>query len=381
MKIASIVGARPQFVKLAPVDEELKKRGHEHVIIHTGQHYDYEMSKAFFEQLSIPEPDYNLEVGSGTHAYQTGQMLIRLGETLEVEQPDLVIVYGDTNSTLAGALAAVKLRIPSGHVEAGLRSFDFTMPEEINRIVADRICQLHFAPTATAVKNLKKEGIDEKLIFLTGNIMAETLLKNLNKARLSTILERLRLKPAEYAILTCHRQENTDDPARLTRIFAALKSSPVPVVFPAHPRTRKRIEEYLIFEKAGIKNEISLIDPLPYLDFINLEINSLFVLTDSGGVQEETLILNKPCITLRYNTERVESLEAGSNRLVGAEEELIKQAIEWAVREAEDKKIYPVPENWDIKVSERILTAIENIHELNNLLEVPEDFLINGSSW
>lgn len=374
MKILSIVGARPQFVKVAPVDETAKARGHSHIIVHTGQHYDYEMSKAFFEQLSIPEPDYNLEVGSGTHAYQTGQMLERLGKVIEEEKPDIVLVYGDTNSTLAGALAAVKLRIPGGHVEAGLRSFDFTMPEEINRVVADRVCQLHFAPTASAVKNLKNEGIDHERIFLTGNIMAETLLKNLNKARSSTILERLGLKPPEYALLTCHRQENTDDPARLTRIFAALKSSPVPVVFPAHPRTRKRIEEFSIFEKAGIKDEIVFIDPLPYLDFINLEINSLFVLTDSGGVQEETLILQKPCITLRYNTERVESLEAGSNRLVGAEEELIKQAIEWAVREAEDKKTYPVPENWDTRVSERIITAIENTSELNKLLEIPEIF-------
>lgn len=375
MKILSVVGARPQFVKVAPVDEELKKRGHEHIIVHTGQHYDYELSKAFFEQLSIPEPDYNLEVGSGTHAYQTGMMLAKLGETIAEEAPDLVLIYGDTNSTLAGALAAVKLLIPSAHVEAGYRSFDMTMPEEINRIVADRVCQLHFAPTQTAVENLKKEGIEESKIFLVGDIMAETLLKNIEKAKKSDILKKLGLNPGSYVLMTLHRQENTDDPQRLERIFTGLASTPLPIVFPCHPRTEKRLADFKTLEKAKYDAEkLIIIKPLPYLDFIKLEMDSAFVVTDSGGVQEESLVLGKPCVTLRYNTERVETIEAGINELAGADPELISAALERAYEKAKNKVRFKVPVNWDDSVSKRIVDAIEENSDVKKLLAVPQSF-------
>jgi UDP-N-acetylglucosamine 2-epimerase (non-hydrolysing) len=375
MKIVSIVGARPQFVKLAPVDEELKKRGHEHVIIHTGQHYDYEMSKAFFEQLDIPEPDYNLEVGSGTHAYQTGQMLIRLGETLEVEQPELVIVYGDTNSTLAGALAAIKLRIPTAHVEAGYRSYDLTMPEEVNRVVTDRISQILFAPTHYAVENLIKEGIDKDAIYMVGDIMTEALLKNLQRAKNSDILERLSLEPQSYVLMTLHRQENVDYAHRLEKIFHGLKDIPLPIVFPCHPRTEKRLSEFRTLEKAGYDPaKLKIIKPLPYLDFLKLESEAAFLITDSGGVQSEALVLNKPCITLRYRTEKIETIEAGSNELAGVDPENIKEAVKNAYRKHKEKIEFKLPENWDERVSKRIADAIENHPDLDKLLAVPEDF-------
>lgn len=375
MKIVSIVGARPQFVKLAPVDEELKKRGHEHVIIHTGQHYDYEMSKAFFEQLSIPEPDYNLEVGSGTHAYQTGQMLIKLGEALEIEEPDLVIVYGDTNSTLAGALAAIKLRIPTAHVEAGYRSYDLTMPEEVNRAVTDRISQILFAPTHFAVENLIKEGVDRSAIYMVGDIMTEALLKNLKRARTSDILDRLGLAPQSYVLMTLHRQENVDYAHRLERIFFGLKDIPLPIVFPCHPRTEKRLAEFKTLEKAGYDPAmLKIIKPLPYLDFLKLESEAAFLITDSGGVQSEALVLNKPCITLRYRTEKIETIEAGSNELAGVDPERIKEAVKNAYRKFQEKIEFKLPENWDEHVSERIADVVENHPDLDRLLAVPEDF-------
>ncbi len=375
MKILSVVGARPQFVKVAPIDEELKKRGHEHIIVHTGQHYDYELSKAFFEQLSIPEPDYNLEVGSGTHAHQTGMMLTSLGDTIAEEKPDLVLIYGDTNSTLAGALAAVKLLIPSGHIEAGYRSFDMTMPEEINRIVADKICQLHFAPTETAVKNLKNEGINTDGIFLSGDIMAETLLKNLDKAKNSDVLEKLNLKPESYIVMTLHRQENTDDPRRLKRIFTGLASTPLPIIFPCHPRTEKRLSDFKTLEKAHYDPEkLIIIKPLPYLDFIKLEMESFFVITDSGGVQEESLVLGKPCVTLRYNTERVETIEAGINELAGADPQLISEALNRAYKKAEKKIESKIPLHWDTQVSKRIVDTIENKTDISESLKIPDSF-------
>lgn len=375
MKIVSVVGARPQFVKVAPLDEEIKKRSHEHVIIHTGQHYDYEMSKAFFEQLSIPEPDYNLEVGSGTHAYQTGQMLIKLGETLEVEEPDLVIVYGDTNSTLAGALAAIKLRIPTAHVEAGYRSYDLTMPEEVNRVVTDRISQILFAPTHFAVENLVREGADKSSIFMVGDIMIEALLKNLPRAESSDILERLGLEPQSYVLMTLHRQENVDFAHRLEKIFLGLKDVPLPIVFPCHPRTEKRLSEFKTLEKAGYDPDmLKIIKPLPYLDFLKLESEAAFLITDSGGVQSEALVLNKPCITLRYRTEKIETIEAGSNELAGVDPERIKEAVKNAYRKFQQKTEFRLPANWDQHVSERIIDAIENHPDIEKLLAVPEDF-------
>jgi UDP-N-acetylglucosamine 2-epimerase (non-hydrolysing) len=375
MKILSIVGARPQFVKVSPVDEELKKRNHEHIIVHTGQHYDYEMSKAFFEQLSIPEPDYNLEVGSGTHAYQTGQMLMKLGEVISEEQPEIVMIYGDTNSTLAGALAAVKLLIPVAHVESGYRSFDMTMPEEINRIIADRVSQILFAPTKEAAENLKNEGIKEESIHVVGDIMVESLLKNLNKADSSTILEQLGLEKGKYVLMTLHRQENVDNPERLKKIFTGLSETPLPIVFPCHPRTRKRIEEFNIFETSSYEREkLIFIKPLPYLDFIKLEKEAAFVVTDSGGVQGEALILSKPCVTLRYNTEKTETIKAGSNELAGAEPERIKESVKRAYQKHIEGAEFELPELWDDKVSKRIVDALEEIDDPSSLLRIPESF-------
>lgn len=375
MKILSVVGARPQFVKVAPVGEELKKRGHEHIIVHTGQHYDYEMSKAFFEQLSIPEPDYNLEVGSGTHAYQTGQMLIKLGEVISEEKPDLVIIYGDTNSTLAGALASVKLLIPVAHVESGYRSFDITMPEEINRIIADRVSQILFAPTKEAVENLINEGIKKESIYFVGDIMVESLLKNLHKADRSNILDELGLKKEEYVLMTLHRQENVDNPDRLKKIFTGLKETPLPIVFPCHPRTRKRIEEFNIFEISSYeRDKLMFIKPLPYLDFIKLEKEAAFVITDSGGVQEEALILSKPCVTLRYNTERIETIRAGSNELAGADPERIKEAVRRAFKKHLEGAKFELPEFYDDMVSKRIVDVIEQIEDPSRLLQIPESF-------
>lgn len=373
MKVASIVGARPQFVKLAPIDDELKQRGFDHVIIHTGQHYDYEMSKVFFEQLSIPEPDYNLEVGSGTHAYQTGMMLAKIGEVLEVETPDLVIVYGDTNSTLAGALAAIKLRIPTAHVESGYRSFDLTMPEEVNRVVADRLSQILFASSVHAVENLKKEGIDESSIYMVGDIMTETLLRSKEKAEKSDILSRLGLEEENFILMTLHRQENVDYPDRLERIFKGLKETPLPIVFPCHPRTEKRLAEFATLEKSGFNPEmIRIIRPLPYIDFLKLEMTSAFIITDSGGAQSEALVLGKPCVTLRYTTEKIETLESGSNELAGLDEERIKTAIKRAFEKHRQKVKFKLPKNWDDRVSKRIVDAIEenkNVQETLNLLE------------
>ncbi len=377
MKILSVVGARPQFVKVAPVDEELRKRGHEHVIVHTGQHYDYEMSKAFFEQLSIPEPDYNLEVGSGTHAYQTGTMLARLGEVIAEEEPDLVLIYGDTNSTLAGALASVKLLIPCGHVEAGYRSFDMTMPEEVNRVVADRICQIHFAPTENAVNNLKKEGISDDSIFHTGNIMAETLLKNLEKAKRSNVLESLGARPHEYILMTLHRQENVDNPERLERIFKGLSGTPIPILFPCHPRTEKRLEEFKTLEKVNFNRDmLKIIRPLPYLDFLKLEKECAFVVSDSGGIQSEALVLQKPCVTLRYRTEKIETLQAGSNELAGTDPDLIAEKISRAMDKLRSGQKYPLPEFWDENVSKRIADFIEKNDFYKNILVAPESFTL-----
>lgn len=327
MKIATVVGARPQFIKMVPVSRELKRREIEEVIIHTGQHYDYDMNRIFFEQLNIPEPDYYLGVGSGTHGYQTGEMIKRIEKVLMKEKPDLVLVYGDTNSTLAGALAAVKLHIKIAHVEAGLRSFDKRMPEEVNRVLTDHISDYLFAPTETAVKNLYNEGIKEG-IYLTGDVMYDALLYNIKIARKkSKILEELGLKPKEYLLATVHRAENTDNRERLESIIMAFIKSGEPIVFPAHPRTRKYLKAYGLMEVITKADNIILINPVGYLDMLVLEENAKKILTDSGGVQKEAYFLRVPCITLRERTEWVETIEDGWNTLVGTDKEKILKAI------------------------------------------------------
>ncbi len=310
-KIVSIVGARPQFIKLAPLARALADRV-EHLIIHTGQHYDAAMSTAFFEDLNIPEPDYHLEVGSGSHALQTGEILKAAEKALESMVPDGVVVFGDTNSTLAGALAAVKMGFPTIHVEAGLRSFNRDMPEEINRMATDHISDVLFAPTQTAMINLQREGL-APISHLTGDIMADALLDNIEIAvSRSTVLDTLGLDAGEYMLTTLHRPYNVDDPAKLQQIMNILGSLGCRVVFPVHPRTSKMIRQSDIVVAANIL----LSAPLGYLDFLRLQHGADRIITDSGGIQKEAYILKRPCITMRPETEWVETVNAGCNILV-----------------------------------------------------------------
>lgn len=324
-KIVSVVGARPQFIKLAPIAKAMQKFEDTfiHQVVHTGQHYDYEMSQVFFDELGLKNPDYHLGVGSGTHGYQTGEMLKRIEEVLLEGKPDLVIVYGDTNSTLAGALAAAKLHIPVAHIEAGLRSFKKTMPEEINRVLTDHVSNLLFCPTETAVENLKKEGITEG-VHLVGDVMYDAALMYLALAeQKSRILERLNLTPRSYALATVHRAENTDNAERLVAIFEGLQAIAqrgLPVVFPMHPRTRKKAKT-LNLSLDGL----FILEPVSYLDMLVLEKNARVVLTDSGGVQKEAFFFRVPCVTLREETEWVETVETGWNTLAGCDPERIRE--------------------------------------------------------
>jgi len=328
MKVVSIVGARPQFIKAAPVGKALRAAGHTEVLVHTGQHYDDEMSAVFFRDLDIPEQDYNLGVGSGPHGWQTGQMLMRIEEVLMAEEPDWVLVYGDTNSTLAGALAACKLRIPLAHVEAGLRSFNREMPEEHNRVLTDHCSDLLFCPTQTAVDNLAKEGITQG-VHLVGDTMYDAILQFAEIARQrSTILQDLGLKPKSYLLATVHRPYNTDIPENLRNILAAFAEIEEPIIFPIHPRTRQKIIEFgLDNPQSAIRNP-KLIEPVGYLDMLVLEQNARLILTDSGGMQKEAYFFGVPCVTLRPETEWVETVEAGWNVLVGADRERIVDAVD-----------------------------------------------------
>ncbi|MGC9019425.1 MAG: non-hydrolyzing UDP-N-acetylglucosamine 2-epimerase [Candidatus Bipolaricaulaceae bacterium] len=334
MKVVDIVGARPQFIKLAPILQAIEHHNLEHpespiheVLVHTGQHYDYEMSQVFFDELGLKAPDYHLGVGSGTHGYQTGEMLKRVEEVLLKEKPDLVMVYGDTNTTLAGALAAAKLHIPVAHVEAGLRSFNRRMPEEINRVLTDHVSDLLFCPTQTAVENLRREGITEG-VHRVGDVMYDAALLYLDLAeRKSRILERLDLAPRSYALATVHRAENTDDLERLRAIFEGLGRigrEGLPVILPLHPRTRKQVEAL------GLRSHaVRMLEPVSYLDMLVLEKNARVILTDSGGVQKEAFFFRVPCVTLREETEWVETVEAGWNTLVGCDPgRIVRAALE-----------------------------------------------------
>jgi UDP-N-acetylglucosamine 2-epimerase len=320
MKILSVVGARPEFIQAAPVSRALRER-HIELLLHTGQHYDYKMSQTFFDELGIPAPDYNLEVGSGAQGRQTGEMLARMEEVLLKEKPDLVIVRGDTNSTLAGALAAAKLHIPVAHIEAGERSFDRRMPEEINRVVTDSISDYSFCVSQTAVRHLAAEGIVEGVMW-AGDVMLDANLYNRPIARRnSDVLQRLELRPGSYALVTVHRAANTDDPARLRNIVLALNRAPETVVFPVHPRTRAALQKI----GAEFAAHVQLVEPMGYFDMMVLEENARLIATDSGGVQREAYFFGKPCLTLRDETEWTETVEAGWNVLTGNDPDRIAE--------------------------------------------------------
>jgi UDP-N-acetylglucosamine 2-epimerase len=321
VKIISVAGARPEFIQSMPISRVLRQSHHE-ILVHTGQHYDYLMSQAFFDELDIPAPDYDLEVGSGLQGYQTARILEEMEKVLLREHPDLVIVRGDTNSTLAAALAASKLNLPLAHIEAGERSYNRKMPEEINRIVTDRLSTIYFCASAEAVSRLREEGIQEA-VYWVGDVMLDALNLTLPVARRkSNILSELDLQSKKYSLVTIHRSTNTDDPFRLEGILAALNSFSETVIFPVHPRTRKSLLQI----KRNLNSNIRAIDPVGYFDMIVLEENARLIATDSGGVQREAYFLKIPCLTLRDETEWIATVHSGWNRLVGADREKIIDA-------------------------------------------------------
>lgn len=326
MKVVTIVGARPQFIKAAPLSRALRAAGIQEYLLHTGQHYDYGMSQVFFEELGLPQADMNLNVRSGGHGQQTGQMLIEIEKVLAAEQPDCVIVFGDTNSTLAGALAAVKLHIPVAHIEAGLRSFNRQMPEEHNRVLTDHCADLLFCPTPTAVENLRREGLTQG-IHLVGDPMYDAVLMFSQIAReKSKILETLGVLPRGYLLATIHRAYNTDDPQALSALLEALQSLEETVILPVHPRTRKKIADFGLLKTENTSN-LRLVEPLSYLDMLVMEQNARLILTDSGGVQKEAYFFAIPCLTLRPETEWVETLAEGWNTIVGLDAAKIRQHV------------------------------------------------------
>ena len=358
-RIILIVGARPNFMKAAPLLEKLRSHSDkfEASLIHTGQHYDYELSQLFFEQLKMRPPDIYLGIGSGSHAYQTAQIMMRLEELLIEKKPDMVIVFGDVNSTMAAAIVAAKLCIEVAHVEAGLRSFDNTMPEEINRIVTDRLTKYLFVTEESGKRNLIHEGVPDENIYFVGNIMIDSLINSLSLADGSDILNRLGLKSREYAALTLHRPSNVDDRLVLENLLAVLENvgRKAPVIFPCHPRTMKNLNEFGLLGKYN-EDALRIIEPLGYLDFLKLQKESRFVLTDSGGIQEETTYLGIPCLTLRNNTERPITVESGSNTITAIDAAKIYEAVDQILKGS--YKAGTVPELWDGKTAERIVNIL-----------------------
>ncbi|MFA5142604.1 MAG: UDP-N-acetylglucosamine 2-epimerase (non-hydrolyzing) [Candidatus Omnitrophota bacterium] len=359
IRILNVVGARPNMMKIAPLLDEMRKRREiEPLLLHTGQHYDRRMSKVFFEDLAIPEPDIYLGSGSGSHAEQTAGIMVKLERVLMKLEPDLVVVVGDVNSTLAAAITASKLAIPVAHVEAGLRSFDRTMPEEINRIVTDSISDYLFAPSPDAVTNLINEGHSRRQIFFVGNIMIDTLMRQRSRAERSAILEKLGLAKGEYAALTLHRPANVDDRASLDSILTAVEriEKDIKIVFPMHLRTRKMAERFGMLKRMHRMRNVVMTHPLGYLDFLNILCKSKFVLTDSGGIQEETTALGIPCITLRDNTERPSTITVGTNILAGNDTVKIVRAAGKILKSG--GKQGKVPKFWDGRTSGRIVDII-----------------------
>lgn len=360
MKIILVVGARPNFMKIAPILEELEKYPDEFdpYLVHTGQHYDEKMSKIFFEELGLPEPDRYLGVGSGSHAAQTAKVMIAFEEVLTEEQPDLVLVVGDVNSTVACSLDAVKLHIPVGHVEAGLRSRDRTMPEETNRLVTDAISDLLFTTCRDADENLLQEGVSREKIFFVGNVMIDSLRKFEHLAESAPILDTLGLEPEGYGLVTLHRPSNVDQLEHfegIIRAFGEIQTR-LPLIFPIHPRTEKMIAGLGLQSQVAAMEKLKFIAPVGYLDFLKLQKNARLVLTDSGGIQEETTVLGVPCLTLRENTERPITVEVGTNQLVGVDRErIVRAAME--ILDGGGKR-GRIPEGWDGKAAARIVEGL-----------------------
>jgi UDP-N-acetylglucosamine 2-epimerase (non-hydrolysing) len=355
LKVLHVVGARPNFVKIAPILAAMQARGHafQQVLVHTGQHYDDDMSRIFFDDLKMPAEDEFLGIGSGTHSEQTGRVILAFEPVLLKHQPDWVMVVGDVNSTLACALVCAKLGVHVAHVEAGLRSWDRSMPEEINRLLTDQICDLLFTPSKDADANLSREGIAEQKIHFVGNVMIDTLVKMLPKARERPILGDLGLEKGGFMLVTLHRPANVDQPETLAQILSALETiaQEFPVVFPVHPRTRKNMQSFEMQAEG-----VNFLEPLGYLDFLALTNSARLVLTDSGGIQEETTYLGVPCLTVRPNTERPVTVEIGTNRLVASQRESILEAVKDLFSGHVRKGV--CPPLWDGKASERIVEVM-----------------------
>lgn len=358
-KVISVVGARPNFMKVAPLDAAFQKYPWiMHRIVHTGQHYDANMSKVFFEDLELPHPHVYLGVGSASHAVQTAQIIVEFEKVILAEKPDLVMVVGDVNSTLACSLVCSKLGVPVAHVEAGLRSFDRTMPEETNRVVTDAISEFLFVSEPSGLVNLRNEGIPERKIFFVGNVMIDSLVRFLDKARCTTASDTLGVRGKKYTLVTLHRPTNVDVRESLTSLIGTLVeiSRYGPVVFPIHPRTRKMVHEFSLGEKLNGKSGIVLCDPLGYLDFLGLLESASLVITDSGGIQEEATYLGVPCLTMRENTERPITVTEGTNRLMGFDYEKASAEAEKILRNGYRKG--RIPALWDGNAAERIATIV-----------------------
>jgi UDP-N-acetylglucosamine 2-epimerase (non-hydrolysing) len=359
-----VVGARPNFMKVSPILPAMKGRRLESILVHTGQHYDKSMSDYFLSDLGIGEPDINLGVGSGSHTEQIGRIMIGLEKILESQRPDVTIVVGDVNSTLAGALTSVKVGIPSAHVEAGYRSFDWTMPEEINRRVVDNVSQLLFAPTNYAVSNLLAEGIGKERIHFVGNIMINCLINQMRQIDSSTYPEEHNLVKREYVVMTAHRPSNVDSPEELRNLIKIIKvvQDKIKVIYPIHPRTKKSLLNTGLMASLERMKNLIMTPPMGYHDFVRLMKDALFVMTDSGGIQEETTYLKVPCMTLRYNTERVLTLQEGTNTLVGLE---VSRVRDYVKKITSDDEFYgaitdiKTPKFWDDKVGTRIVDILE----------------------
>ena len=402
LRILTIVGTRPNFVKVASLMEAYRSKGAgviDPVLVHTGQHYDDAMSDNFFRDMDLSRPDVNLNVGSGSHAAQTAQIMTRFEQVVVDQQPSAVVVVGDVNSTVACALVCAKMRVPVVHVEAGLRSGDRLMPEEINRLVTDAVADLMFCTEPAAVRNLAREGADPDNVFLVGNVMVDTLLRFRERARSSRVLEELGVTPGNYAVVTLHRPSNVDDGAVLAGLAEAITQvlSTVPVVLPAHPRLRNALAQAGLEAWSDRSRDLKMTGPLPYLDFVELLANARVALTDSGGVQEETTVLGVPCVTLRNNTERPITIEAGTNRLAGVEPQSVVAAFRAALRDGDAdgdqdrarrlgqerppasdgdreglKHDRPLPPLWDGKAAERIVPIlVERLRAQRSMTRAP----------